>query len=146
MRNLEADLAEIVGPEPEPLKPALRVVTKADGQWERCKDWIEAGLEGSPLTLADVKHALDADQALLWPGKGSAIVTEFIDYPSGERSAHVMSAGGNLQEIRQMIPGVESFARLNGASTAIIEGRRGWERALKGDGYLFLAVTLQKRI
>lgn len=146
MGKLEVDLAEMGLGETEPLKPVLRLVAKPDGQWERCKGWIEAGLEGSPLTIGDVKDRLDAETAILWPGKASAIVSEFITYPSGLRAASVMSAGGELVELRSMIPGLEAFARLNGASEVIFDGRMGWKRALRDDGYELASIILRKTL
>lgn len=146
-RALEQDLDELVGADnPAAVRPVLRVVTKETTQWDRCKGWIEAGLEGGPLTLVDLKQAVDEQRAILWPGKACALVTEFIDYPSGQRVAHVMSAGGELDEIKAMIPGLEAFGRLNGASKVFVEGRRGWERALKDLGYGFQAITLAKEL
>jgi len=146
MRKLDADLAEILGPEAEPAKPILKAVPKSNDQWDRCKQWIEAGLENSPLTIEDVRKAVEGGGAILWPGKNSAIVSEFIDYPSGLRTAAVMSAGGELEEIRAMTPGLEAFARLNGASEVLLEGRLGWKRALKDDGYELASVTLRKKL
>jgi hypothetical protein len=56
-----------------------------------------------------------------------------------------MSAGGDLTEILAMVPGMEAFARLNGCSRSIVEGRKGWEKALRAGGYGFMSVKLEKR-
>jgi len=120
---------------PPPLAPEL-------AQFERCKAWLEAGLEHGPLTMVDVLQAVQRG-ALFWPGKASAMVTEIV--PFGDAKAiSVLTAGGDMAELKQMALGVEAFGRLNGCTVALIEGRKGWEKAMKADGYEFQSVTLRK--
>lgn len=148
MNRLEADLAELglVENEPQKLPPLKVVARQSDKNWERCKPWIEAGLQGSLLSVSDVEAQLKSGTAILWPGEKCAIVTEFVDYSSGERAAQVMSAGGDMQEIIRMIPGMEAYGRLNGCSRIIVTGRLGWQRMLKSQGYDFLSVTVGKAL
>lgn len=111
-------------------------------QFERCKAWLESGLEYSPLTMVDVLQAVQRG-ALFWPGKACAMVTEIAAFGDG-RAISVLTAGGDMAELKQMALGVEAFGRLNGCTVALIEGRKGWERAMKEDGYRFQSVTLVK--
>jgi hypothetical protein len=147
MNKLEKDLAELgLEPEGKPL-PVLSVVAKPPHEhWERCKAWIEAGLMGGLIKIADVEAQLADGSAILWPGRQCAIVSEFVTYPSGERAAQVMSAGGDMDEILSLIPGMEAFGRLNGCAAVTVQGRRGWEKVLKASGYEFLAITLKKAL
>ena len=151
MSRIDKELAEILAPAEQP--PILTVVPKPKPQkpalahWERCKGWIAEGLgDDALITLADIEVQIGAGTAILWPGKAAAIVSEFVTYPSGDRAAQVMSAGGDLDEILAMVPGMEAFARLNDCTVVTIEGRRGWEKVMKPSGYGFWAVTLRKKL
>ncbi len=126
------------------LAPALRVVDPGLEQFERCKEWLEAGLEHSPLSMVDVLKAIQ-NGALFWPGRACAMVTEIAPYGDA-KAISVLTAGGDMQELRQMALGVEAYGRLNGCKYSLVEGRKGWERALKDDGYVFQSVTLRKEI
>jgi hypothetical protein len=147
MRSLDAELEEMGVPASEPPLPAVREVAKPPhAHWERCKGWIEDGLGDSLLKIADIEEQLAKGEAILWPGSRCAIVSEFVTYPSGERASQVMSAGGDLDEILSMVPGMEAFARLNGCNQSTVEGRRGWEKVLKAGGYSFLSIKLVKHL
>src|SRR5579862_9491504 len=147
MKDLSAELAEMgIEEELAPLPTPKAVPPLPDGHWTRCKGWIAEGLEGSLLRIEDIEGMLAQGLAVLWPAQNCAIVTEFVTYPSGERAAQVLSAGGDLNEILSLIPGMEAYGRLNGCSMVAVEGRRGWERALKENGYQFWSVTLKKRL
>ena len=145
MNRLEADLDSMGLPAAEPPLPVLQVVaTPPHAHWERCKAWIAEGLGDSLLKIDDIEAALARGEAILWPGAKCAIVSEFVSYPSGERASQVMSAGGDLDEIMSLVPGMEAFARLNGCAVSTVQGRKGWERVLKPAGYDFFSVTLRK--
>ncbi len=127
------------------IDPVLTVVPSPElQQFERCKAWLEAGLEHSPLTMVDVLRSIQ-NGAVFWPGKGAAMVTEISDQ-GGERIISTLTAGGDKSELRQMAMGVEAFGRANGCAWAYVEGRKGWERELKADGYEFQSVTLRKAL
>jgi hypothetical protein len=152
MNRLEKDLASLgippieAPPPAKMLSPLLAVVPPPHAHWERCKGWIAEGLAQSLLKIEDIEAALARGEAVLWPGERCALVSEFVSYPSGERASQVMSAGGDLDEILSMIPGMEAFARLNGCAVSTVEGRRGWERVLKAAGYEFLSIKLRKTL
>lgn len=147
MRDLDKELSDM-GIEPAELPlPAVREVAKPPHvHWERCKQWIADGLGDGLLKISDIEGALAKGEAILWPGQKCAIVSEFVTYPSGERASQVMSAGGDLEEILSMVPGMEAFARLNGCSTSVVEGRKGWEKVLGATGYSFFSVKLRKAL
>lgn len=130
------------------IEPTLTVVPPPPSpelaQFERCKAWLEAGLEYGPISMVDVLKAIQ-NGAMFWPGKACAMVTEMSDYGDG-RAISVLVAGGDMQELRQMALGVEAFGRLNGCGWATIEGRKGWEKVMKSDGYEFASVTLRKAL
>lgn len=92
---------------------------------------------------ASVLGMLLERRAELWPGKASAIVTEFVDYPHG-RCLHFWLAGGDLDELRRMEPEIIAWGRERGCIMVSISGRRGWLRAL--EGYEEAATLMYKRI
>lgn len=145
MKNLDIELGEMgIGPS-EPVLPAIQEVARPPhAHWERCKAWISEGLGDGLLKIEDIERALANGEAVLWPGTKCAIVSEFVTYPSGERASQVMSAGGELAEILSMVPGMEAFARLNGCSRSIVEGRKGWSKVLTD--YVFLSIKLEKKL
>jgi hypothetical protein len=145
MRSLDAELEEMGVPATEaPLPPVREVAKPPHAHWERCRDWIAEGLGDSLLKIADIEAQLAKGDAILWPGQKCAIVSEFVTYPSGERASQVMSAGGDLEEILSMVPGMEAYARLNGCSQSVVEGRKGWEKVLKASAYEYLSTKLRK--
>lgn len=113
--------------------------------FERCRPWLVEALDGTFYTIDDVARALAENRAQLWPGKNAVIVTEINTYPS-ERVIQVWLAGGDMQEIMQMAAGLESWARLNGCSSVLVEGRKGWARTLNAQGYEPYTFTAIKRL
>lgn len=127
---------------PEPAVPAAPSTQQA--QWERCAPWIAAGLDGSHHTMGDLEDRTRRGDAMLWPGDRCAVLTQIVAQTDGARILDVISAGGDLDEIVAMTPGVLAAARAAGCSEMIVEGKRGWERALKPLGFTFLSVTVRK--
>ena len=148
MTSLDQDLDAVLSETPAET-PKLRVVkpeetvSPAASHWDRCAEWLVSGLEGSPFTLNDLARKLQAGTAQFWPGKRAAMVTE-VQSVGSDRVMVVLSAGGDMDEIMEMRPGIEAMARLMGCSAAEIEGRKGWEKMLKPHGYEFHTVVLRK--
>lgn len=113
--------------------------------FERCKPWLVDALEGGFYTIDDVMRAIAENRAQFWPGKNAAIVTE-VDQISQKRVIRVWLAGGDMDEIIQMSHGIESWARLQGCEEVLIEGRKGWERMLKPQGYELFSITIRKAL
>jgi len=153
--NFLDDLAEICGTEAE--KPILRVVEQspppppsaspAMKEWERCKPWIEAALEGGFYGIDHVEAMLNRphNPAQFWPGKNAAIVTEVQDHGSC-RVLFVWAAGGDMEEIIGMAAGIEAVGRLLGCEYAMSEGRDGWARVMKKHGFEHYSTTIRKAL
>jgi len=127
-------------------KPVLALVPPAvvlPPMFEKHLPHLEAALEGTFHKIADVVDAVMAGRAQFWPGKESALVTE-IDTISGTKVIRVWLAGGNMDEIVSMAPGIEAWARLQGCVSVLVEGRKGWEKVMKAFGYEPWIVTLRK--
>jgi len=113
--------------------------------FERCKPWLEAALEEGFYKIEDVARALAENRAQFWPGKNAAIVTE-IDTIGQTRVCRVWLAGGEMTEVLEMARGLEAWSRLQGCSEVLVEGRKGWEKALKDQGYEFFTIMLKKAL
>jgi hypothetical protein len=104
-------------------------------EWKRCRHWIEAALERAPThTIEDIEIGLVRGIYVFWPASRSAAITEIHIYPRAKHM-HLFLAGGDLDELKSMVPMWRSWARFNGCSKLTLAGRRGWERALKDQGW-----------
>lgn len=105
-------------------------------EWLRCSQWIEAALEYCHGThsIEDIKAGIALGHFMLWPGNKSAAITEVHEYPRA-RFFHIFLAGGDLDELRSMVPMWQAFAQSIGCSRVTLCGRRGWERALREQGW-----------
>ncbi len=152
--NFLEDLAEICG---DGEKPVLRVVEQspppppqaspAMKEWERCKPWIEAALEGGFYGIGYIEGLLNRphNPGQFWPGKNAAIVTEVQDH-GDHRVLFCWAAGGDMEEVLAMASGIEAVGRLLGCQYAMSEGRGGWARVMKKHGYEPYSVTIRKAL
>jgi hypothetical protein len=109
--------------------------------WARCRDWLVPAMTDTSEaeTLAD----LMAGRAQLWPGDTAAGVSRIEDAREG-RCIHVWLAGGALEGVLALRPGVEAYGRAWGCTEITINGRRGWDRALRPFGYVRSQGELRK--
>jgi len=130
----------------DPLAPFRR-------EFERCWPWIEDSLKfvafkgknGELLLTHEKKHVWERlvnGKTFLWPGKECVILTEFHVTPTGLKAHHTWLAGGNLQEIKEMMPIIEEWGRKRGCLRQTGSGRRGWLRVF--DGYHEIGVRKAK--
>lgn len=114
---------------------------------ERCRPWIAAALEYSrgTHTVEDVEHGILSGRFHLWPAARGCLVTEFIEYPQ-KRVLNVFLGGGELDQLTDMHDAVEAFARAAGCKAVLIQGRRGWARVWRDQGFKPVATVLEKEI
>lgn len=91
-------------------------------------------------TEDDLVDEISRGLAQLWTGRHAALVTQLVR----PASIHCWLAGGDLDEILALMPGVESYGRAMGCAFATVDGRRGWARVLRPYGYLPVGSELQK--
>jgi hypothetical protein len=90
---------------------------------------------------ADVVSSLNQGHSQLFEGQRSAFVTQITPAP---RTIHAWLAGGDLAELLSLVPGLEAYARAHGCQYATVNGRKGWDRALKPLGYERVGAELRK--
>lgn len=120
-------------------------------EFSRCRPWIEAALASSAIktvTIEEVAGRIARGELQLHPGKESCIVTGIDSYPSGIRTLSVYAAGGRLDELAEMLPGVEAWGRSLGCTHVFVRGRPGWQRSFltRERGYALDQITLWKAL
>lgn len=104
-------------------------------QWERCKPWIEKAVKHQDgYTIDDIEDKIRQGIFHLWPGKKSAMITEFVVFPQ-YRALNLLFCGGKYEELAEMLPYIEDFARRAQVKRLYGGGRKGWLRKLKGLGF-----------
>jgi hypothetical protein len=112
-----------------------------DAVWARARPFLEEALLhcGGTHELEDVVKAIGEGRLQLWLGERSAGVSEILTYPR-KRVLNLFLAGGNLEEMKALRPGLEAFARghacdgvmFSGRLTAAARRASGWSRAWQG--------------
>lgn len=113
----------------------------------RCRDWVEAALSYSGDTH-DFVHIFDGvveGRFQFWSNDECCVVTEIVDYPK-KRVLHIFLAGGKLEAIRALEEKAVKWAKQLGCSAFTLTGRKGWEKALKNDGWEYAHTSMIKRI
>ena len=104
---------------------------------ERLRQHVEAALEysGGTHNFEDIAEMVEDHRLQLWPAKNSVVLTEIIVYPR-LKNLHYFLAGGDLDELSQMRPLIESWGKSVGCTRVTLAGRRGWSKTfLKDEGY-----------
>ena len=125
--------------------PMTQDIHPALHQLERCRPWLEPALEGGFFSWSDVQSLMLSGSLLLWEGRKSAILTEDVTYPQ-HKAVQVWLAGGDMDEIIAMTPGLEAAARMRGCDRVLIEGREGWQKALSALDYKPFSFTVVKEL
>jgi len=109
-------------------------------RWAAAEHLLAAAMEYDIGTrsLTDIQIAFERGDFELFTTGRSALLAELLEISNEKVLRHYLAAG-DLSEVTDILrPQAELFARMNGATAAIIGGRRGWVRAWKSHGYSFL--------
>lgn len=117
-------------------------------EWERCKPWIKSALEhdGGFYRIEDIEAEIAAGNATFWPGKRSAVVTQFWNFPTAKVCNHWLAGGDMSELIHDLQPVIDDWARAQGCSQMAIAGRPGWERVMAPFGFAPIFTALRKRL
>lgn len=113
--------------------------------WARWRSRIAAACDGTHHTIGGIEEDLVAGRAHLLTMPDCCFVVELADYPAA-RACQVMWAAGALAAIVEAAPRLHAWAKAQGCTEMLVEGRGGWVRALKDIGYRPWSVTLRKAL
>lgn len=120
-----------------------------EDDFDRLSPQMQAALDqAGPAThtLADIKRGIEESKYQMWPSHHSVLVTSIQRFPTGVMACNVFLAGGNLEEIRPMVPLLEQWAKEQGCTRMTCTGRHGWARTFitSEDGWI-PALTLYSK-
>lgn len=121
-------------------------VSPMAAQWAKWRQPLAEAMDLAFDTMEGLEQMVFQGRLQFWPGRGAAVITEIYTYAGGEKVIQAKWAAGDVAEIMEMVPGIEAFGRMQGCTTALVEGREGWVRPLKPLGYSRWSVTLRKRL
>jgi hypothetical protein len=121
-------------------------MTTLRGEFDRVWPWLEKAVSHSrePFTAEEVWQRIEDDMAQLWSAHDAAAVTTIQVFPNGQKAVQIWLAGGSMDSVIRITGFVEEWAKLKGAKSVTIVGRRGWLRAL--DGYDEVATCMMKEL
>lgn len=93
------------------------------------KDWIMAAAEQGHGDWGKIVERLETGDYQLWITPSSALVT-CLRIEGAQNVCVLLHMGGSLEDARECLPGIMEWARANGCVELVIEGRKGWQRAL----------------
>jgi hypothetical protein len=112
-------------------------------EWNRCRDWLLPAMVDDAED--EVMNELFLNRAQLWRGDGAAFVTQLTHF-ADEPIIVVWLGGGDMRGLLAMQPGIEAWARAQGAKAAWVNGRTGWARALRRTGFEQVGDELRKAL
>lgn len=114
---------------------------------QRCRPWIEAALEysGGTHDFYDVAEAIAEGRMQLWPATLGCGVTEIVVYPK-KKVLHVFLAGGDMNQLTDMIDAAAAWGKAQGCNGMTMAGRKGWERVLARHGWRPVMSVMERGI
>jgi hypothetical protein len=90
---------------------------------EHCRPWIEDALaySGGTHTFEDVERRILESHLQLWPAERGCAVTEIVIYPR-KKVLHVFLAGGEMDQIIDMIDSAVAWSKTQGCTSMTIAG------------------------
>ena len=106
---------------------------------------IEAALAygGATHTFDDVQEGILSGRMQIWPAPRGVAITEIIQYPR-KKVIHCFLAGGEMDQILDMIDSAVAWGKTQGCESLTLSGRLGWDRVLRPYGFKPVLVTMEK--
>ena len=120
--------------------------------WPYVRDMIDEGYAATgEITPPDLPQWLAAAKGQLWLSVDggrivAALTTSLVPMRNGLALRMICCGGSRLELWKDCHKQIEDFARVEGCDRILSEGRPGWERVFKLDGYKVTRVTLEKRL
>lgn len=93
-------------------------------------------------TYEDVLSCVRSGELQVWAGlKKSFLITEVVQYPRDKVLVGFL-AGGDLEELLDIMPHTFAWAKHVGCTHALLHGRKGWERVFSKIGAKVTATSM----
>lgn len=103
--------------------------------YEQWRPALAEAVDGRLYTIEYLDALVIEKRAFMWASEDAAIIAEIKMFPTGAKAIHCLVAAGSLEGVMHLAPIVEEWGRARGCIGALVEGRAGWAKALKGRGY-----------
>jgi len=86
--------------------------------------------------ISNVREFIETGRFQLFPhhNQQSCFVTELVIYPQS-KALNLIFCAGRFEDLEEMLPSIESFAKHFGATKLYGGGRKGWIRSTKRLGF-----------
>lgn len=100
-------------------------------EYLRCVEFLRPAIERNKThSIIDIFGLLANNQAFLVALQNSAGILEIIEYPK-IKSCRIWLAGGEMDELINIYPKIQKWAKSKGCKRMEILGRKGWKRVHK---------------
>lgn len=115
----------------------------AGADWSLWREQIARACDGSHHTIESIEAQIAAGVLTVLTTQRACYLVQVETYPT-EIACQIMWAAGELGAVLEDLSHVHAWAILNGCTEMLVEGRPGWERALKPAGYSPWSITLRR--
>lgn len=117
-------------------------------EWDRCRKYLDLSVyhETQSFTMEDLAIGIKAGYYQLWPSENAAAVTGTFLLKDGGECVQVMAAGGEYDEVMELLDQIETVARRGGAEALMTVGRIGWRKEAKIREWDHVASIFYKRL
>jgi hypothetical protein len=122
---------------------------KLNAVWPALSKWVDRARSEAhmPVDLDAIKAKLDARDMQLWGVRiDGRTVGAVVSEVYGTTCALPYVAGEHIREWLHLLSVIEEWARQNGCTRIEGNGRAGWERLLKRQGWRAVQVTVVKEL
>ena len=101
--------------------------------WAVALAWLEPAIERSGEIDANGLMAMvNADEAQLWTAWASDVCQAALVTTRHGDTLHLWLCGGHGADWGNLLTRIMAFARADGVTRWTVDGRKGWQRVLKG--------------
>lgn len=111
------------------------------------REFLEPALaySGGTHEWSDVVSGVHSSRMQLWANERGAAITEILEYPR-KRVLNVFLAGGDMDQILEMLESAKAWGAQQGCEAICMSGRKGWLRVLNKHGWQEQFATMSSQI
>lgn len=117
----------------------------AGADWSVWRDAIAQACDGSHQTIESIEADIASGELKPLTTSRACYLVQVVEYPAAV-ACQIMWTAGELGAVLEDLACVHEWAAQRGCTEMLVEGRPGWERALKPAGYAPWSVTLRRAL